>query len=95
LRQQLAHSIQPLRYPALGTGTHRRQIPQQAGVAGRGGRELLHAEQPADGVKHGRDMHLGMGIDAAGDGTSLYDGLKPRARTRLRLVTRFLPRRRP
>jgi len=34
---------------------------QQARVAARGSRELLHAQQPANRVQRGRDMHVGVG----------------------------------
>src|ERR1039457_7666771 len=47
---------------------------EQAGVAGRGDRELLDAEQPADGIQRGGDMHIGAGVHAAGDDACLYDG---------------------
>ena len=50
------------------------QPAQQAGVAGRGGRELLDAEQPADGIERSGDVHVGVGVHAAGDGACLYDG---------------------
>ena len=50
------------------------QPAQQAGVPGRSGRELLDAEQPADGIQRGRDMHVGVSVHATGDGTCLYDG---------------------
>jgi hypothetical protein len=51
---------------------------QQLGIPRRGGRELLDTEQPADRVERGRDVHIGVGVHAAGDGTCLraclYDG---------------------
>jgi hypothetical protein len=50
------------------------QPGQQLGVAGRGDRELLDAEQPADRVQRGRDMHVGVGVHAPGDCACLYDG---------------------
>jgi hypothetical protein len=38
----------------------------------------LDAEQPADGIERGGDVHAGVGIHAAGDGACpracLYDG---------------------
>jgi hypothetical protein len=44
----------------------------------RGGRELLDAEQPADGIERGGDVHVSVGIHAASDGACLcgclYDG---------------------
>ena len=51
-----------------------RQPVQQTCIAGRGGRELPDAKQPADGVERGGDVRAGMGIHPAGDGVSLYDG---------------------
>ena len=50
------------------------QPAQQAGIASRGDRELRDAEQPADGVQRGGDVHVGVGVHAAGDGACLYDG---------------------
>jgi hypothetical protein len=47
---------------------------QQPGITGRADRELLHAEQPADGIKRGGDMSVGVGVHAARDGACLYDG---------------------
>ena len=47
---------------------------QQAGVAGRGRRELPNAEQPADRIKRRGDVHAGVGVHSAGDGACLYDG---------------------
>jgi hypothetical protein len=43
-----------------GDGPEPAQPAQQAGVPGRGGRELPDTEQPADGVQRGRDMHVGV-----------------------------------
>jgi hypothetical protein len=43
-------------------------------VSRRGGRELLHAEQPADGIQRGRHVHVGMSVHAASNGRCLYDG---------------------
>ena len=51
-----------------GDGPEPAQPAQQASVAGRGSRELLDAEQPPDGIQRGSDMHVGVGVDAAGDG---------------------------
>jgi hypothetical protein len=48
--------------------------PQEAGVASRAGRELPDTEQPADGIECSSDVHVGVGVDAAGDGACLYDG---------------------
>jgi hypothetical protein len=54
------------------------QPAEQTGVAGRADRELLDAEQPADRVERGRDVHVSVGVHAAGDGACfsacLYDG---------------------
>jgi hypothetical protein len=47
---------------------------EQAGVADQGGRELLDAEQPADGIERARNVHVGVGVHAAGDGACFYDG---------------------
>jgi hypothetical protein len=50
----------------------------QAGIASRVRRELLDAEQPAEGIERGGDVHVGVGVHAAGDGACLcaclYDG---------------------
>jgi hypothetical protein len=51
-----------------------RQPVQQTGIAGRGGRELPDAEQPADGVERGGGVRAGVGVHPAGDRASLYDG---------------------
>jgi hypothetical protein len=53
--------------PDQADGPEPAQPSEQAGVAGRGNRELLDAEQPADGIQRGGDMHIGVGIHAAGD----------------------------
>jgi hypothetical protein len=51
------------------------QPAQQASVASRGRGELRDAEQPADGIKRGGDMGIGVGIHPAGDGACfLYAG---------------------
>ena len=50
------------------------QPGQQLGITSRGSRELLHPQQPADRVKRSRDVHVGVGVDPAGDGACLYDG---------------------
>ena len=42
-------------------GAEPAQPAQQAGVAGRGGRELLNAEQAADGIERGGDMGICVG----------------------------------
>jgi len=55
-----------------GDGPEPAQPAQQAGLAGGGSRELLHAEQPPDGVQRGCDMHLGVGVDTAGDGAFVF-----------------------
>jgi hypothetical protein len=48
------------------------QPVQQPRITVRVGRELRHAEQPADRIQRGRDMHVGVGIHTAGDRTRLY-----------------------
>jgi hypothetical protein len=51
------------------------QPVQQTGIPGRGGRELPHAGQPAEGIQRGRDVHVGVGVHAAGNDTWVfYDG---------------------
>ncbi len=47
---------------------------QQAAIASRTGRELPDAEQPADRIQRGSHMRVGVGVHAAGNGASLYDG---------------------
>ena len=54
--------------PDQAHGAEPAQPAQQPGIAGRGGRELLDAEQPADRIERGGDMHVGVGVHAAGDG---------------------------
>src|SRR6266704_4858165 len=58
---------------------HAASAPQQPparrrllGITGRGGRELLDTEQPADRVEGGGDMHVRVGVQAAGDGAGVY-----------------------
>ena len=63
--------------PDQADGPEPAQPAQQAGISGRGGRELLDAEQPSDGVERGRDVHVGVSVHAAGDGACLYDGHMP------------------
>jgi hypothetical protein len=60
--------------PDQAHGPESAQPAQQAGVAGRGGRELFDSQQPSDGVERGSDVHLRMGVHAAGEGACLYDG---------------------
>jgi hypothetical protein len=51
------------------------QPAQQAGVPGRGRGELPRPQQPADGIERRGDVHLGMGVHAAGNrGSFFYDG---------------------
>ena len=50
------------------------QPAQQAGISGRAHGELPDAEQPADRVQRGRDMAIGVGVHAAGNCASLYNG---------------------
>ena len=52
-------------------GTEPAQPLHQAGIASRVRRELLDAEQPAEGIERGGDVHVGVGIHAAGDGACL------------------------
>src|SRR6266851_9560520 len=58
---------------------HAASAPQQPparrrllGITGRGGRELLDTERPADRVEGGGDMHVRVGVQAAGDGAGVY-----------------------
>jgi hypothetical protein len=61
--------------PDQGDGPEPAQPAQQAGVAGRGDRELPHAEQSPDGVQRGGDVRVGVSVHAAGDGARIfYDG---------------------
>ena len=61
--------------PDQGDGPEPAQPAEQAGVAGRGDRELLHAEQSPDGVQRGGDVRVGVGVHAAGNGAAVfYDG---------------------
>jgi len=57
-----------------GDGPEPGQPLHQAGVAGRGDRELPDAEQASDRIKRGRDVRVGVGACPAGDGACLYDG---------------------
>ena len=49
---------------------------QQAGLPGRGSRELGHAQQPANGIERGSDMHIRVGVHAAGDGARMRVSLR-------------------
>lgn len=60
--------------PDHGDGPEAAQPGEQAGVAGRGGREALGAEDPPDPVERGGDMGVGVGVHTTGDGACLYDG---------------------
>jgi hypothetical protein len=60
--------------PDQADGPEPAQPGQQAGVTGRGSRELLDAKQPSDGIKRGGDVHVGVGVHATSDGACLYDG---------------------
>ena len=61
--------------PGQAGGPEPAQPSEQVSVAGRGNRELLDAEQPADGIKRGGDMHISVGVHAAGDDACVfYDG---------------------
>jgi hypothetical protein len=44
----------------------------QIGVPGRGGRELLHAQQPAQTVQRGGHVHAGVRVHAAGDDACVF-----------------------
>ncbi|HEX7270095.1 MAG TPA: hypothetical protein VF256_22095 [Streptosporangiaceae bacterium] len=44
---------------------------QQTGIAGQGDRELPDAEQAPDGIQRGGDVHIRMGVHAAGNGACL------------------------
>src|SRR5713101_6990462 len=57
--------------PDQAHGPEPAQPVQQAGIAGRGDRELLDAEQAPDGIQRGGDVHVRMGVHAASDGASL------------------------
>jgi hypothetical protein len=58
-----------------GDGPETAQPAQQAAVAGRGGRELPHAQQPPDGTQRRGDVHLRMGARPAGNSARVfYDG---------------------
>jgi hypothetical protein len=59
--------------PDQAHGPEPAQPGQQAGVAGRGDRELPDAEQAADGIERRGDMDVRVGARAAGDGACLYD----------------------
>ena len=60
--------------PDQAHGPEPAQPPQEKAVSGRGSRELLDTEQPSKGIERGGDVHVGMGVHAAGDGACLYDG---------------------
>jgi hypothetical protein len=59
-------------------GSEAAQPLHQAGIASQVRRELPDAEQPAEGIERGGDVHAGVGIHAAGDRACLraclYDG---------------------
>ena len=48
------------------------QPVQQPRVPGRGGRELLDAQQSSERVQCGRDVQAGVGVHAAGDDTCVF-----------------------
>jgi hypothetical protein len=60
--------------PGQAYGPEPAQPAQEAGVSGRGGRELLDSQQPPDGAGRGSGVHVCVGVHAAGDGACLYDG---------------------
>lgn len=45
---------------------------RQPRVPGRGGRELLDAQQPAKPIQRGRDVQIGVGVHATGDDACVY-----------------------
>ena len=64
--------------PDQAHGPEPAQPAQEAAVSGRGGREFPDPQQPSDRVERSRDVHVRVGVHAAGDGAyfsaSLYDG---------------------
>jgi len=60
--------------PDQAHGPEPAQPAQQPGIAGRRDRELPDAEQPAERIQRGSDVHVSMSVHAAGDGACLYDG---------------------
>jgi len=60
--------------PDQAHGPEPAQPAQQAGVTGRADRELPDAEQPADRIERGSDVQVSVGIHAAGNCASLYNG---------------------
>ena len=72
LGSQVAGQSGPVTAGALHTNLDQPAMPAHPGqhrlVAAGGGRELLGAQHPADGVHHGGDVHLGMGVHTTGDG---------------------------
>jgi len=61
-----------------GDGPEPAQPARQPGIAGRRGRELPDAGQPANGIERGRDVHVGVSVYPACDdacfSACLYDG---------------------
>jgi hypothetical protein len=60
--------------PDQAHGPELAQPVQQPGITGSCDRELPHAEQPADRVKRGSHMSVGVGVHATGDRARLYNG---------------------
>jgi hypothetical protein len=48
------------------------QPAQQLRVPGRGGRELLNAQQPAERVQRSRDVQIGVSVYAASDDRPVF-----------------------
>jgi hypothetical protein len=61
-----------------GDGPEPAQPAKEPGIAGRRGSELPDAEQPANGIERGRDVHVGVSVHPACDdawfSACLYDG---------------------
>jgi Aldo/keto reductase family len=57
-----------------GDGPEPAQPAEQAGLSARADRELLDAEQAPDGLQRGGDVHVCVGVYAASDSASLFDG---------------------
>jgi hypothetical protein len=55
-----------------GNGPEPGQPAEQAGVPGRGGRELPHAQQAAEKIQRGGHVHVRVGVHAAGDDACVF-----------------------
>ena len=60
--------------PGQADGPEPAQPAEKAGVAGRGDREFPDAQQTPDGIERSGDVHVRVGVHAAGDGACLYNG---------------------